>query len=77
MVMGIGVPELLVTLAIFLLPISAYLIVVNLLAEYCKDHGSSCPKGLLVFIGVFMTPVTLAVFSLLLVLDERNELLRK
>ena len=76
MLVGMGVPELLVVGIIVLLPLSSYFIVVRLLADYCKDLGSDCPKALLIFIGIFMTPVTLAVFALLLVLDERNELLR-
>ena len=76
MLVGMGVPELLVVGIIVLLPLSSYFIVVRLLADYCKDHSSDCPKALLIFIGIFMTPITLAVFALLLVLDERNELLR-
>lgn len=61
-----------VLVVLLCLPLVAYVLTIRLLADFCVDHGSGCPKGMLYFIGFFLTPITLAVFGLLAVLSERN-----
>lgn len=72
MTQGLGAVSALFVGILFCLPLIAYILTVRLLAEFCVDHGSQCSRWMLYFIGVFMTPVTLAVFALLCVLSERN-----